>query len=133
MTQTIEQLTARVRELTAENRIERNLRSSVEAAFDMLNEEIGRYKAAFEQQKAEVGRLSIAHVKACQANADSQAELAASQLHAEQLREALEKTNEGIKAELSDNWTCSSYHPKLFAGEKAIDEALSAIKESDGK
>ena len=46
--------------------------------------------------------------------------------------EALEKANEGIKAELSDNWTCSSYHPKLFAGEKAIDEALSAIKESEG-
>lgn len=45
--------------------------------------------------------------------------------------EALEKASDGIKAELSDNWTCNSYHPKLFAGEKAIDEALSAIKESE--
>jgi multidrug efflux pump subunit AcrA (membrane-fusion protein) len=47
--------------------------------------------------------------------------------------EALEKASDGIKAELSDNWTCNSYHPKLFAGEKAIDEAMSAIKESEGK
>lgn len=47
--------------------------------------------------------------------------------------DALEKASDGIKAELSDNWTCNSYHPKLFAGEKAIDEALSAIKESEGK
>ena len=47
-------------------------------------------QAKVAELEAEVERLSAAHVKACQANADSQAELAAEQLNNKLLREALE-------------------------------------------
>ena len=70
MTQTIEQLTARVREL-----------------------------------EAEVERLSVAHVKACQANADSQAELAAEQLNNKLLRDALQEyIDEHEECQDADDW-----------------------------
>src|SRR5574343_821376 len=70
MTHTIEQLTARVREL-----------------------------------EAEVERLSVAHVKACQANADSQAELAAEQLNNKLLRDALQEyIDEHEECQDADDW-----------------------------
>ena len=51
---------------------------------------IEQLRTRIAELEAEVERLSAAHVKACQANADSQAELAAEQLNNKLLREALE-------------------------------------------
>ena len=66
----------------------------------IAGEEVANYvdqlQAKIAELEAEVERLSVAHVRACQANTDSQAELAAEQLNNKLLREALEFLNARI-------------------------------------
>lgn len=51
---------------------------------------IEQLQAKVAELEAEVGRLSVAHVKACQAFADSQAELAIAEEHNARLRSLLD-------------------------------------------
>ena len=160
--QTIEQLTARVRELEEENtRLHEQVDLQIPAiAFKQLTEQLAASQLHAEQLREALETLNKVSNIGCDrvekalalprdasaldayvAEKAEEAYLNAQRAHAQfeatltrqrdLAVEALRKANEGIKAELSDNWTCSSYHPKLFAGEKAIDEALSTIKESE--
>ena len=90
MTQTIEQLTARVRELEEENArlngvIESNIDDGIDKIMAMSDEQVSAL-AGFEGSNPE-DKATIA--RQCMDIAMLRAKLAASQLHAEQLREAL--------------------------------------------
>ena len=95
MTQTIEQLTARVRELEEENArlngvIESNIDDGIDKIMAMSDEQVSAL-AGFEGSNPE-DKATIA--RQCMDIAMLRVDLAASQLHAEQLRAALEKIGE---------------------------------------
>lgn len=86
-------------------------------------EELTTQLAKAEQRVAEVERLSVAHVKACQANADSQAELAAEQLNSKRLRDALQEyIDEHEECQDADDWMAMMCSVEAH---HAADEALS--------
>ena len=64
--------------------------SASKAVAEHYEEKLAKKEQRIAELEAEVERLSAAHVKACQANADSKAELAAEQLNNKRLRDALE-------------------------------------------
>lgn len=73
-----------------------NCGNGFEDEYIEVPSELEQLTTRIAELEAEVERLSAAHVKACQANADSQAELAAAQLNNKLLREALEFLNARI-------------------------------------